>query len=140
MQLVPNAFAVPHALALSEDHNYILVADREHGRVLCFYSNSGEFHKEYKDPRIGTKVFSIAYARNKIYLVNGPDFMFDFKVRGFVIDVETGRVVSQFGPNGDMKQPHDIAVSEDGSLIYVAELNLKKALKFVQGIYKKIID
>lgn len=130
------AMFVPHALALDEDKNLIYVADREDGRVMCYNAQNGSFHREYKHPVIGTKVYSIAYARDKIYLVNGLEVWTSrkFHIRGFVIDAKSGEVVSQFAPgNSDMLAPHDIAVSDDGSEIYVVELNAGKAYRFLQG-------
>ncbi|XP_012282254.1 peptidyl-alpha-hydroxyglycine alpha-amidating lyase 1 isoform X2 [Orussus abietinus] len=130
-----NTFFVPHALAVAEDLNYIFVADRENGRILCFFSNNGTFHKEYTHPVIGTKVYSISYALGKLYLVNGRDqfILNDVHVRGFSIDIDTGNIVSQFGPVGDMNTPHDIAASEDGLEVYVVELDAPRVYRFLQG-------
>ncbi|OAD52889.1 Peptidyl-alpha-hydroxyglycine alpha-amidating lyase 1 [Eufriesea mexicana] len=127
-----NAFYIPHALALASELNLIFVADRENGRVSSFFVTNGTFHKEYKHPIIGTKVYSVAYAKRKLYLVNGPDVTPNNHVRGFVLDVDTGNILSQFGPGQDMKRPHDIAVTDDGSEIYVVELDLQTAYKFLQ--------
>ena len=126
---------MPHALALAEDLGYIFVADREHGRVLCFYAENGTFHKEYKDKTIGTKVYSIAYAKEKLYLVNGPEaFDTPIHVRGFIMDINTDKILSQFAPNGDMARPHDIAVTPDGREIFVVELDSHRVCRFIQGI------
>lgn len=54
-------------------------------------------------------------------------------VRGFVLDVDSGNILSQFGPGQDMKRPHDIAVTDDGSEIYVVELDSQTAYRFLQG-------
>lgn len=132
----PNAFLVPHALALASALNYIYVADRENGRVLCFFASNGTFHREYKHPAIGTKVYSIAYAREKLYLVNGPDpYTIDpVPVRGFVLDIYSGTISSIFGPKENMNNPHDLYVTQDGSEIYVVELNNHKIYRFLHGI------
>lgn len=127
---------MPHALALAEEFNYLYVADRENGRALCFLANTTEFHKEYKSPRVGTKVYSVAYAKSRLYLVNGPDQINPNEqahVHGFVVDIDTGNVLSEFGPGQDMDQPHDIAVTKDGREIYVVELNSHRIYKFLQG-------
>lgn len=134
----PNAFFVPHALALANELNYVLVADRENGRVLCFFASNGTFHKEYRHPAIGTKIYSVAYAREKLYLINGPDPYAnsdnEIHVRGFVLDFNTGNILSEFGPRNDMDRPHDLAVTENGSEIYVVELDLHKIYRFVQDV------
>lgn len=133
----PNAFLVPHALALAIELNYIYVADRENGRVLCFFANNGTFHKEYRHSAIGTQIYSVAYAREKLYLVNGLNPYNPINpvpVRGFVLDIYSGKLLSTFAPKGNMDKPHDLYVTEDGSEIYVVELNNHKIYKFLQGV------
>lgn len=123
-------------MALAEEFNYLYVADRENGRVTCFLANTTEFHKEYRSPRIGTKIYSVAYAKSRLYLVNGPDPISPVKqahVHGFVVDIDTGNVLSEFGPGEDMEMPHDITVTKDGREIYVVELNSHQIYKFLQG-------
>lgn len=102
---------------------------------MSYNAQNGTFHREYKHPVLGTKIYAIAYAREKIYLVNGPEAFksYYFHVRGFVLDTNSGNVLSQFGPGKDMLAPHDIAVSDDGSEIYVVELDAHKVYRFVQG-------
>lgn len=132
----PNAFYVPHALALASELNLIFVADRENGRVVSFYATNGTFHKEYKHPSIGTRIYSVAYARGRLYLVNGSDLngYASVHTRGFILDVNSGNIITQFWPAPrDMDRPHDMAVTEDGSEIYVVELNLQIAYRFLQG-------
>lgn len=132
----PNAFLVPHALALAIELNYIYVADRENGRISCFFASNGTYHKEYSHPAIGTKIYSVAYARERLYLVNGPDpFTINpIPVRGFVLDIYSGNLLSTFGPEETMNNPHDLYVTEDGAEIYVVELNNHKIYRFLQGI------
>lgn len=132
----PNAFLVPHALALASELNYIYVADRENGRVLCFFASNGTFHKEYRHSAIGTQIYSVSYARERLYLVNGMDLYNPIKpapVRGFVLDIYSGKILSMFAPKGNMNKPHDLYVTEDGSEIYVVELNNHKIYRFLEG-------
>lgn len=57
--------------------------------------------------------FSVAYANNNLYVVNGPELREDIiEVKGFIIEMSTGNVISKFGTFID---PHDIAVSDDGN-------------------------
>lgn len=128
----PSAFLVPHALALATELDYIFVADRENGRVSCFFASNGTFHKEYKQPStIGTKIYGVAYAREKIYLINGPDPSDPVDVHGFIVDINTGNI-SQFAPRDRLSRPHDIAVSEDGSEIYIVDLDTSRIYRFLQ--------
>ncbi|XP_039307566.1 peptidyl-alpha-hydroxyglycine alpha-amidating lyase 1 isoform X2 [Solenopsis invicta] len=132
----PNAFLIAHALALANELNFIYLADRENGRVLCFFANNGTFHKEYRHPAIGTKIYSVAYAQEKLYLINGPDPFINnpVPVRGFVLDIHSGKLLSMFEPKKNMDNPHNLHVTEDGSEIYVVELNNRKVYRFLQGV------
>lgn len=57
----PYQFYVPHALALAEDRNLLCVADRENGRVQCFFAHNGTFVYEISSEQIGPRLFSVAY-------------------------------------------------------------------------------
>ncbi|XP_076631155.1 peptidyl-alpha-hydroxyglycine alpha-amidating lyase 1 isoform X1 [Colletes latitarsis] len=129
-----NAFLIPHALALAPEYNLIFVADRENGRVLSFSTNNGTFQKEYKHPAIGTKIYSVAYAKDKLYLINSPEGIERAHAQGFVLDVNSGNILSQFEPNHNMERPHDIAVTENGSEIYIVDLDYHTVYRFLQDI------
>lgn len=66
-------------------------------------------------------------------MINGPNSRYNIHVRGFVLDIDSGDILSQFGPGQDMDNPHDIAVSQNGSEIYVVELNKNITYKFSQS-------
>ncbi|KAK0162323.1 hypothetical protein PV327_008669 [Microctonus hyperodae] len=130
----PYSLSVPHALTLADELNFIYVADREHGRVLCYYAHNGSFHREYKNSMFGGKIYGVAYSHERLYLVNGINpYTTKFHVRGYVVDIYSGEVISQFGPDNDMIAPHDIAVNKDDSEIYVPELNKNTIYRFLQG-------
>lgn len=114
-----NFFAIPHALTLASDLGLLCVADRENGRVQCFDTTNGTFHSQYHSGIVGDRLFSVAYAPvngGQLYVVNGPQNPFTFhRVMGFVIHMQTNKVVSKFGPhNGPFDNPHDIKVSPNG--------------------------
>ncbi|XP_011496884.1 PREDICTED: peptidyl-alpha-hydroxyglycine alpha-amidating lyase 1 [Ceratosolen solmsi marchali] len=127
-----NAFLVPHALALAEEYDYIFIADRENARISCNFASNGSFHREYKNAILGEAIYSIAYAKDRLYLINGNRLSEGTHVRGFVLNIHTGEILSQFGPHMDMSNPHDIAVTFDEREIYVVELNVHKIYKFNQ--------
>ncbi|KAJ8670304.1 hypothetical protein QAD02_001563 [Eretmocerus hayati] len=129
-----NAFNIPHAVALAEEHDYIFIADRENGRVVCSFASNGTVYKEYKNPKIGEAIYSIAYANNRLYVVNGKRSDEPFRIRGFILDMFTGEILSQFAPRGDMIRPHDIAVTPDEKEIYVVDLSSPKIYRFYQDI------
>lgn len=135
-----NFFAIPHALTLVEEPNrptLLCVADRENGRIQCFNALTTDFVAQFHSPIIGSRIFSVAYAEGNLFVVNGPEILHPsgdqyHEVNGFVIEMNTAKVVSKFGPNDrNMLSPHDLAVTRDGSEIYVAELDPNVLLKFV---------
>lgn len=112
-----NFFAIPHALALASDLGLLCVADRENGRVQCFSTADGTFRSQYHSGIIGDRLFSVAYAPvngGQLYVVNGLDH--SHPIMGFVINMQSNKVVAKFGPNdGVFENPHDIIVSPDGN-------------------------
>ncbi|XP_053611248.1 peptidyl-alpha-hydroxyglycine alpha-amidating lyase 1-like isoform X2 [Plodia interpunctella] len=134
----PFVFNVPHALTLAEDRGLVCVADRERGRVACFRHDNGTYVTGFSSWLIGTRVFSVAYSPvhgGRLYVVNGPTG--EVPVRGYGIEFDSGRLALTFAPNGGFKNPHDIVVSEDGSTVYVAELDPYRVVKLVDEGLKK---
>ncbi|CAK1540303.1 unnamed protein product [Leptosia nina] len=128
----PFTFNVPHALTIAEDQNAVCTADRERGRVACFRADNGTYIHSYSHWLIGPRIFSVAYAPiqgGRLYLINGPSM--GVPVRGYVIEYTSGRLIQTFAPGAAFHNPHDIAVTPDGSTVYVVELNPYKAYKFV---------
>ncbi|CAA9993191.1 unnamed protein product [Nesidiocoris tenuis] len=134
----PGEFFIPHALALNSDESLLCVADRENGRVQCFHPSNGTYSSLLsKLPFPLRTVYSIAYSNfggGSFVLVNGPR-MFNDLVQGFVVS-PSGRWIGSFGSN-KLNAPHDLAVSADGSAIYVAEITVSgpRAWKFVHSKY-----
>uniref|UniRef100_A0A0A1XSQ6 peptidylamidoglycolate lyase n=1 Tax=Zeugodacus cucurbitae TaxID=28588 RepID=A0A0A1XSQ6_ZEUCU len=142
-----NYFAIPHALTLVPEQQLICAADRENGRVQCFYWSNGTFHSQYHSQIIGDRLFSMDYTPaegGQLVVVNGPVGELGLKlqpyneVRGYVLNMRTKQVISKFGPN-DMQfsNPHDVAVTKDGNEIYVAELNPMRIHKFLHKTVAK---
>ncbi|XP_053674899.1 peptidyl-alpha-hydroxyglycine alpha-amidating lyase 1 isoform X2 [Anopheles nili] len=135
---VPESFfAIPHALTLANDRELLCVADREQGRVQCFHTGNGTFHSQYSSPEIGSRLFSVKYIPIEgglLYTINGPQFDLDAKpVGGYIIEMVGGRVVGRFQPNNTVhafSNPHELAVTDDGAEVYVAELNPQMVHKF----------
>ncbi|XP_017867294.1 PREDICTED: peptidyl-alpha-hydroxyglycine alpha-amidating lyase 1 isoform X1 [Drosophila arizonae] len=146
----PNFFAIPHALTLVPELELLCAADRENGRVQCFYSNNGTFHSQYHNPLIGDRLFSMAYtpaAGGELVIVNGPTAELGVaptdsnEVYGFVMSMRNKQLISKFGPNNlPFENPHDVAVTEDGNCIYVAELNPMRIHKFVHKSIAKTMS
>lgn len=106
-------------MALASDLGLLCVADRENGRVQCFSTIDGSFHSQYHSGIIGDRLFSVAYAPidgGQLYVVNGPQSQNHDVIMGFVVNMQSNKVIAKFGPNdGDFENPHDIIVSPDGN-------------------------
>lgn len=77
-------------------------------------------------------------AGGELVIVNGPTAELGIstehynEVHGFVLNMRNRQLVSKFGPNNlQFENPHDLAVTQDGNAIYVAELDPKRLHKFV---------
>lgn len=80
----------------------------------------------------------IIIAGGELVIVNGPTAELGIstehynEVHGFVLNMRNRQLVSKFGPNNlQFENPHDVAVTQDGNAIYVAELDPKRLHKFV---------
>jgi len=139
MAMRPDSFNVPHGLALAEEKNQVCVADRENGRVQCFSSVDGSFVQSVKPPEFGSRIFSVAYSSNnggKLYAVSGPEFSLNplsSGPTGYCVDLASNRLESTWNVPGGLKNPHDIAVSANGSTIYAVELNPFLVWKLTDG-------
>ncbi|XP_048733179.2 peptidyl-glycine alpha-amidating monooxygenase B-like [Ostrea edulis] len=129
-------FFIPHSLTLIESRDTICVADREHGRIQCFCAGlknaneTGQFVSSINHKEFG-KVFAISYDPNLdvIYAVNGQSYLVS-EVVGFTLEL-SGNIVEKWSPDGTgFQMPHDVAVSPDGSSIYVGEIQPDRVTKF----------
>lgn len=129
------SLSVPHALVYVDNTKEICVADREHGRIVCYNCYSGSFASQYQFRDVtGGRLFSLTYSPvdgGKFYIVNGPEPYPTHHVSGYIINIPNKTVEAYFNPeNSEFKNPHDIAVNALGNWIYVVELNPMKVYKF----------
>jgi len=140
----PNSFNIPHGLALAEDRNEICVADRENGRVQCF-SLDGDFTRSIKPEEFGSRIFSVAYTPangGQLHAVSGPEFSLlpsNKKPTGYIVSMESGELSGTWNVPGGLQNPHDIAVSHDGNIVYVVELNPFKVWKLTNGAPQNLV-
>lgn len=77
------------------------------------------------------------------FVVNGLEpGKFSNVVHGSVVDFNWDRfnVIKRFQPaNTNFETPHDVCVSQNGTELYVTELNSKRIWKFQIGLYDILI-
>ncbi|KAK3933284.1 Peptidyl-alpha-hydroxyglycine alpha-amidating lyase 2 [Frankliniella fusca] len=124
---------VPHSVALLERLDMVCVADRENMRVVC---PSAELRAErapgppatIKAEELG-RVFAVAAYGDYLYAVNGYTAD-NIRVGGFTLDPAGESLIDRWGPPQGMSSPHSVAVSPDGSALYVAEIGPNRVWKF----------
>ncbi|CAH1393191.1 unnamed protein product [Nezara viridula] len=122
---------VPHALTLIEDKGLLCTADRENGRIICYTTKDGTYATQYSSEFMGSRLFSVAYSSifgGRLFVVNGPSSSALIPVQGFVLSLN-GQILGNFGSG--LKNPHDVATSSNGSVVYVVEIGPNRAWKFV---------
>lgn len=136
---MPSHFFVPHSLALHETQNLLCVADRENYRVQCF-DLAGNFLHETVSADFGP-IYGVAFAANNasvLYAVNGFNSRLEtqFEKKVFLISVKTGNLMGSISLVESAKTPHALALTDDASEIYVANLNPPTIVKYALLNYK----
>ncbi|UJR29117.1 hypothetical protein I4U23_010331 [Adineta vaga] len=128
---VPNEWNIVHSIALNEDAQLVCGADRENFRIQCFNSNTGEFQRQIRvepNSTIGA-IYAIEFVPNAngtiLFAVTGG--MQTEKKKVYMIDAQTGDILTSFDSNPSLNSPHDITVSSNAREIYVGELSLTPA-------------
>ena len=71
-----------------------------------------------------------------MHAVSGPEFSlnpFGKKPTGYIVSMESGELSGTWNVPGGLQNPHDVAVSSDGGIVYVVELNPFKVWKLTNG-------
>lgn len=137
--LSPSQMNVVHSVTLADNNKQVCVADRENGRILCFFANNGTFVQQYSLPEFGGNVFAAHYspARGGVFFViNGPSYA-NKPVMGFTVNFTSGLLLEQWAPKEKFTRPHDVTASQDANEVYVGELEPKKVWKFVDPVPSK---
>jgi peptidylamidoglycolate lyase len=117
---------VAHAVALLEKLNLVCTVSREEGRIVCFDIDSGAKKAEITNENMNT-VFSIEYdpinevlhaatGQNNGAKALGLTFKADAKNFGKLLQIWNGEKY-------DIFDTHDMAISPDGSKVYLGQLN-----------------
>ncbi len=132
---MPGQFYIPHSIAFGPDGN-LYVADRGNARVQIF-DTEGNLQDIWQGADLG-RPWAITFdtAGNAFIADGGDQPLPPTPDRARIIELDLHRkVLTTFGSyghgDGEMIEPHDIAVDKDGA-IYVAEVGLgRRAQKFV---------
>ena len=73
----------------------------------------------------------------KLYALGGPETfgaLTGKKTQGYIVNVDSGKVENTFNVADEgLKLPHDVAVTADGSFVYIVEINPFKVWKLSTG-------
>ncbi|XP_041984637.1 peptidyl-alpha-hydroxyglycine alpha-amidating lyase 2-like [Aricia agestis] len=133
---------LPHGITLLEQIDRVCIADRENMRIICpkaglkSYLRLMEPATVVTDPSLG-RVFSVASHGDFVYAVNGPTSP-NIAVRGFTVNAVTGIIMDTWEPSAGFTNPHGLAVTRNGSHLYVTEIGPNKIWKFeLVDVYDK---
>ncbi|KAI5742451.1 hypothetical protein M8J77_007360 [Diaphorina citri] len=125
---------IPHSITLLEPHDLLCIADRENRRVVCVgaelrspsqYSTT----LSVQPPGLG-RVFAITSIGDLVFAVNGPTSP-QIAVQGFTISPFGESVLDTWAPTSvRFHNPHDIAISKNGTELYVVETSPNRIWKF----------
>jgi len=117
---------VVHSIALIESSNVVCTVSREEGRIICFDIYNGKKSYELTDPDMKT-VYSIKYdyINDVIHAITGENK--GFKSLGITFDANKsrfGKIIQKWEVKEyNLAEAHDMALSPDGSNIYIGLLN-----------------
>lgn len=133
---------LPHSVTLLEHLDLVCVADRENMRIVCpkaglkSYADPLEPPTTIEDPTLG-RVFAVTSHGDTIYAVNGPTSQ-NIAVRGFTVNAVYGNILDTWEPTTGFTNPHSLAVTRNGSHLYVSEIGPNKIWKFeLTDVYDK---
>jgi len=130
LKIIKGEWNVAHSLALFEDEDVICVSDRENAKIDCMRAGlrwpvGGAPLKDKDETGVAVitytgigRTFAIAAKGTALLSVSGIP-----AARGITIDTasHTPRIIDSWGDHGELRDPHDVAISLTGDAIYVAE-------------------
>jgi len=79
----------------------------------------------------------LEHVKGNLYAIGGPEALTALngkKTQGYIIDLASGSLQNTFNSAGEgFKLPHDIAVNQDGSFVYIVEINPFRVWKLSAG-------
>jgi len=134
LKVLNGNWQVPHSLSLFEEEDVLCIADREGQRIDCVragltipkIANRDETGDEVISYTGVGRPFAIDNKGTSILAVSGGP-----GARGFTIDTagEQPKVLDQWGIQEGLSAPHDLAISQTGDSVYVAEVDPQKSTK-----------
>jgi peptidylamidoglycolate lyase len=118
---------IAHSVTLIESQNLVVVASRQDGRIVCFDMTDGTKKSTIRNELMKT-VYAIRYdkANQVLHAVTGENNKYskDHESFGLTFETNSGGLLSSWQPiKHTMDEAHDLAVSPDGSQIFVGQLN-----------------
>lgn len=117
---------IAHSITLIENLNLVCTVSREEGRIVCFDIDTGIKKHEITDSSMLT-VYAIKYDPDHEVLHAATGDNHNREASGLTFDAKAenfGKLLKKWdSENRDLKEVHDIAISPEGSAIYVGQLN-----------------
>lgn len=126
---------IPHSLSMIEEKKYLCVADRENARILCYsVENNDSFGKLSLNYDVPTgAVYAIAYAGENMFAVT-LSYARGGGAMGITMKMNNGNIINTWHSHKGFSMPHDIAISSNGTNLYVVDVGEfapKKLFKFL---------
>ncbi|KMQ96680.1 peptidyl-alpha-hydroxyglycine alpha-amidating lyase 1 [Lasius niger] len=129
-------FCKPTAVAVHTNGDFFVSDGYCNSRIIKFNKNGKRILHWGRHWGAGEPVYSQLPPPNAFLVPHA--LALATPVRGFVLDIYSGKILSMFAPKGNMNKPHDLYVTEDGSEIYVVELNNHKIYRFLQDVNNSV--
>nr|WDU65907.1 putative peptidyl-alpha-hydroxyglycine alpha-amidating lyase Tcis_PAL [Tityus cisandinus] len=125
---------IPHGLSLIEERKLLCVADRENARILCYSLK--------EDDSLGQLIINNDVPTGAPYaIVHRGEYMFAVTLSyagrgtamGITMKLNDGSVINTWHSYEGFSMPHDMALSSNGTFLYVADVGKftpKKLFKF----------
>ncbi|XP_067122640.1 peptidyl-glycine alpha-amidating monooxygenase A-like [Centruroides vittatus] len=125
---------VPHSLSLIEERKCLCVADRENARILCYsLKEDGSLGDLTVNNDVPTGAPYAIVNRGEYMLAVTLSYARDGAAMGITMKLSDGDVINTWHSYEGFSMPHDMAISSNGTFLYVVDVGKftsKKVFKF----------
>lgn len=123
-------FNVVHDISIGPGSD-LFVSDRENGRVQVFDRDTHKFVKIFQNDRIGDAIYASVWSPHlaSLFLINNWPQYTNKAQQGFSL-LPNGTLDKSYVPKEPLETAHDIALSKDGTCLFIAELRPHKVHMF----------